>query len=262
LTFILAKAFNGKSTFFVRTLTPRKKYTRGYAVAVLIGLESNYAYLWQVFSKVAKPTEVIRLDGSRSDSKVLYNFHQSIVNSLRPTLKEGIRSLILASPPRTNYAQDFIAHIRRHHAWLSQGENKIAIAEITGFAATPTQVAQLVNSSVFRELISEATSEEAENLLALLEKRLNMSDREGEVLFSLKEAEGLILYSSKTSTRKAEYLLLTDAYLACSRHKNRLNRLLQIAANLGVKTRVVNAESPAGARLTQLGGFVCLAKSS
>jgi stalled ribosome rescue protein Dom34 len=242
------------------TLAPRRKYTRGYAVAVLVGLESNAAHLWQVFSKVAKPTAVIRLDGSRSDPKVLYNFHQSIVNSLRPTLKEGIRSLILASPPRTNYAQEFITHVRRHHVWLMQGDNKIAIAEITGSAATPSQVAQLANSSMFRELISEATSEEAENLLSLLEKRLNTSNRAGEVLFSLKEAEGLILYSSKTSTRKAEYLLLTDAYLAGSRQKNKLNRLLQIAANQGVKTRVVNFESPAGARLTQLGGFVCLSK--
>jgi stalled ribosome rescue protein Dom34 len=54
--------------------------------------------------------------------------------------------------------------------------------------------------------------------------------------------------------------MLTDDYLASSRQKNRVNRLMMIAAKNGVKTRVINNESNAGARLTQLGGIVCLAK--
>jgi hypothetical protein len=36
---------------------------------------------------------------------------------------------------------------------------------------------------------------------------------------------------------------------------------MQIAANKKVRTRVVDAESPAGKRLGQLGGIVCLAKT-
>ena len=240
-------------------MAPRKG-TRGYAVAILIGLEDNAAHLWQVFSKVVKPMTSVRLNGTRSDAKALYNFHESIINALRPTLKEGIRSIIVASPSRTNYSQEFITHVNKHHAWLSQGEKKIELAETTGSAATLSQVALLANSSAFRKLISETTSEETGNLLDLLEKRLNTTSRENTVLFSLEEAEKLILYSSKTSTRKAEYLILTEKYLAGSRQKNRLHRLLQIAANKNIKTRVVESESPAGQRVTQLGGFVCLVK--
>ena len=243
-------------------MAPKRKYKRGYPVAVLIGLDENAAYLWQVFSKVAKPLTTVRLDGNRNETKAIYNFHESIINALRPTLKEGVRSIIVASQPRATYTQEFITHISKHHTWLTQGANKIAIAEITGSAETPSQVAQLANSSTFRELVRETISEETDSLLDLLEKRLNTSDRENEVLFSLKEAEDLILYSPKTSIRKAEYVILTDAYLAGSRQKNRLHRLLQIAANKGVKTRVVESESPAGQRIAQFGGFVCLAKNN
>ena len=204
---------------------------------------------------------IIRLDGNRSDAKAVYNFHQSIINALRSTLKEGVGSIIVASPPRANHAQEFITHVGKHHAWLTQGENKIAISETTGSAATPSQVALLANSPAFRELIRETTSEETDNLLDLLEKRLNTSNRENTVLFSLEEAENLILHSSKTSTRKPEYVLLTDEYLQGNRQKNRLHRLLQIASNMRIKTRVVDSESRAGQRIAQLGGFVCLAKS-
>jgi len=75
-------------------LAPRKR-TRGYAVAILIGLEDTAAHLWQVFSKAVKPMTIIRLNGNRSDPKALYNFHESIINALRPTLKEGVRSIIV-----------------------------------------------------------------------------------------------------------------------------------------------------------------------
>jgi stalled ribosome rescue protein Dom34 len=51
-------------------------------------------------------------------------------------------------------------------------------------------------------------------------------------------------------------LVLTDSYLAESNCKNRIQRLLQIAANREVKTKIVNAETSAGKRITQLGGLV------
>lgn len=241
-------------------MAPRRKRTRGYPVAALIGIEAEAAYLWQLFSKAAKLLTVIQLEGNRTDAKSLYNFHESIINSLRQTLKEGVRSVVIASPPRTDYSKDFMTHVGRHHAWLMQGENKIAIAETTSSAATTSQVAILANSPVFRQLIRETTFEETDSLLGLLEKRLSTSNRESMVLFSVEEAENLIFQSSKKSPSKLEYILLTDEYLKNSREKNRLHRLLQIASNKRIKTRVVDSESAAGQRIAQLGGFVCLTK--
>jgi stalled ribosome rescue protein Dom34 len=106
-------------------------------------------------------------------------------------------------------------------------------------------------------MVQNATSEETEGLIDLLESQLSSSRGDNAVLYSLDEAEDVVLYSRKGSL-KPEYLLLTDKYLANSRQKGKLNRLMQVAANKKVKTRVVDAESPAGKRLTQLGGIVWL----
>jgi stalled ribosome rescue protein Dom34 len=93
-----------------------------------------------------------------------------------------------------------------------------------------------------------------------LEKRLSASGKNNLVAFSLEEAESLILKRQKPGRSKPEYLLLTDSYLVGNREKNRLHRLMQIAQNKNVKTRIIKAKSPAGERLTQLGGLVCLAQ--
>ncbi len=238
----------------------KKGYKRGYPVAILLGLEEDKAVLWKVFSKVVKPETTLSISGTRNNPKALYNFHEAIINGLRPTLKAGVKTVILASPARTNHAQEFINHVREHHKWLIQGPNKAAFSKITGAASTLSQVAALTRTPAFRQLIRETTAEETENLIEILEKRLNASDKNSPVLFSLEEAENLILKRQKPGRPKPEYLMLTDKYLADTREKNRLNRLMQIAKNKHVKTRVINAESPAGKRLTQLGGIVCLAQ--
>jgi stalled ribosome rescue protein Dom34 len=223
-----------------------------------VGIECDHAALWQVFSQVAKQQQTISLSGNRKDPKALYNFHEAIVNALRQTLKEGVRSIVIATPPRTNYAQEFQNHIKAHHSWLLQGTNKAAFSTITGSASAPPQVAALTKTAGFKKLISETTAEEAENLLEILEKKLNSADNL--VIFSMQEAEHFIFDTQAEGKPKPEYLMFTEEYLAKSRQKYRLQKLMQVAANKGVKTRVINAESTAGKRLTQLGGIVCLAK--
>lgn len=241
-------------------LKRKKRYKRGYPVAILIGLEENIAVTWNVFSKVAKPQKTLHINGIRNNPKDLYNFHESIINAIRPTLREGVRSIILASPARTNHNQEFINHVYGHHKWLTQGPNKAAFSKITGSASTPSEVGLLTRTPIFHQIISETTSEETENLIEILEKRLNDSGKKNLVHFSLEEAENLILKRHKSGSPKPEYLLLTDRYLAENRAKSRLERLTQIAAKRNVKTRIIDAESPAGKRLTQLGGLICIAQ--
>jgi stalled ribosome rescue protein Dom34 len=235
-----------------------KNYKRGYPVAVLVGIELNHASIWHIFSQVAKQQQTRPLNADRKDSKATYSFHETIINALRPVLKEGVRSIVVASPSRTNFAQDFLSHIKAHHSWLLQGTNKASISQITGSASSPQQVAALTKTCAFKQLILENAIEETENLLEILEKRLSKIDNL--VLFSLQEAENLILNPQAPGKSQPEYLMLTDDYLAGTRQKNRVNRLMMIAAKNGVKTRVINAESNAGSRITQLGGIVCLAK--
>ena len=238
-------------------MTP-KSYRRGYPVAVLIGIEVDHASLWQIFSQVAKYQENINLQGTRNDSKATYNFYETIINSLRPTLKQGVKSIIIAAPPKTNFAQEFYTHVKTHHNWLFQGANKATFSLIAGSASTPQQVAALTKTGNLKEIINQTTAQETENLLEILEKRLNQ--KENLVYFSLEESEKLIFSYQAPGKPHPEFLLLTDDYIASTRQKNRVHRLMQIAQNRGVKTRVITADSTAGKRLNQLGGIVILAK--
>jgi len=250
--------YNEPNKSTVNMLKTKKRFRRGYPVAMLVGFNDGTAVLWNVFSNVAKHEKTLCINRTRNNQKDLYNFHESIINALRPILKEGVRSIILTSPTRTNYHQELINHICEHHKWLTQGSNKVAFSKITGFATTPPQVAALTRTPIFRRLISETIEEETENLIEILEKRINTTENNSLVLFSLEEAENLVLKRRKPNEPKPEYLMLTHRYLAENRRKSRLHRLMQIAANKKIKTRIIKVESPAGKRLTQLGGFICL----
>jgi stalled ribosome rescue protein Dom34 len=216
--------------------------------------------LWKVFSNVVKPEKTLLLDGPKNDRKALYSFHESIVDALRPTLSEGVRSIILVSHSKTNHARRVIDHIRLHHTWLVQGSNKAIVSKATGSAVTLQEVTTLTRTPMFHRLICETTSEEAKNLIDILEKCFNTSDQDIIVAYSLKETEDLILGRRKPGKPDPEYLMLTDKYLSNSCEKNRIHRLMQIAANRNIKTRIVDAESAAGLRLTQFGGIVSFAE--
>ena len=243
-----------------RALMSKKGYRRGYSVAVLVGIEEEQAVLWKVFSFVVKHEKNVSLSGARNDPKALYNFHEAIINVLRPSLKEGVRGFVVASPARTNYAQKFLEHIQAHHTWLTQGANKAVFSEVTGSAATSADVAALTRTPLFRQVMKETTAEETEDLIDLLEKRLNSPGSAPLVLYSFEEIEDAVFGQWKPGAPKPEYLLLTETYRSGVRQRGRLQRLMQIAANKGVKTRIVKADSPAGKRITQLGGMVCVLK--
>jgi stalled ribosome rescue protein Dom34 len=213
-----------------------------------------------IFSHVAKVEKTIMLEGDRHDSRAVYGFHEALVNVLRLRVKEGVKSVVVASPSRSVYGQEFVRHVKDHHLWLVQGQSKLAISEIVGSAGTLAEASELVRSSEFRRLISEAVSEEGENLIEVLEQNLAASDSRVLVMYSFDEIEGVILGRSVVGKVKPDYLLLTNKYLAQSRQRGRLNRLMQVAQNRGVKTRIVDADSKAGLRLTQFGGMVCIAK--
>ena len=240
----------------------KKGYRRGYPVAILAGFEGDHAVLWQVFSHIAKLHLTLKLNGKRTNEQGLYNFHESVVDALKPTLNEGIRSIVVTAPMKTTYAKDFLDHVRRHHAYLIQSKsaNRATFAELVGSADQPHKVAELVKTKEFQKLITETTSDEVDLIVDALEKRLRSVNSDSAVLFSLKEIEDRVYDRKRDDNSGTEYLILTDKYLADTEDKNRINRLLQISKNRKVKTRIVNAETPAGKRISQLGGIVFFAE--
>jgi stalled ribosome rescue protein Dom34 len=179
-------------------------------------------------------------------------------------LKEGVRSIVIVAPIRTNFADVFLDHVKKHHSWMVQGKGSksATFGVLVGSAGQLHEVAGLVKTEAFRELIGETTSEEADRIVDALEKSLNDLSGRTVVLYSLKEIEDLVCSQWKRDGPKPEYLMLTDKYMIESKEKNRIHRLLQISKNKNVKAITVKAETNAGKRLTQLGGLVCLAGAS
>jgi stalled ribosome rescue protein Dom34 len=238
----------------------RRRYRRGYPLAVLVGLEERRAVLWRVFSEVAKLDSTVER-GGEPERGGLYDFHESIVNALRPTLKEGVKSVVIAAPAKTDYAKSFLDHIRRHHVWLvREGPNAATFGELIGSAGQLHEVHELVRTKGFRDVIGETTSLDAENIAAALEKNLYSDDGGTVVSYSLEKIEDLVYGRQEESTPRPEHVVLTDKYLADTKNRGRILRLLQISKNMGIKTTIVNAETRAGLRLSQFGGMVCFAK--
>jgi stalled ribosome rescue protein Dom34 len=233
-------------------------------VAVLVGFDDDHAVLWRVFSCVVKKSSTLELEGKRTDEKVLYNFNESVVDALKPILKEGIRTIVVTAPERTTFTKLFLEHVRKHHRYLIQSKNpnRANFAKLVGSANDHVAVAELVKTKEFMDLIAETTSEESDQVVNSLDKHLYGSSNNSVVLYSLKEIEENICNHEKRSEIRTEYLLLTDNYLSSSKKKNKIHRLLQIAKNKNVKTRIINAETSAGSRISQFGGIVFFSAST
>lgn len=242
----------------VAKMSRKRRYKRGFPVALLVGFEEDHVVFWQIFSRVVKPSLRLKINGKRTDEKVLYNFHESVVDAIKPVLTEGIRSVVITAPARKAFAADFLDHVRKHHKYLirSNGLNRANFSELVGSADDRIKVAELVKTKEFTNLIEETTSEEADHLINNLEEHLYGADNNSIVLYTLKEIEDTIYNLEKGREFRAEYLLLTDKYLTDSKQKNRINRLLQISKNKKVKTRVIKAKTAAGNRISQFGGIV------
>jgi stalled ribosome rescue protein Dom34 len=236
----------------------KRRYRRGYPIAVLLSFEDDHAILWQIFSHVIKRLTRLELSGKRIDDKVLYNFHESVVYALKPVLNEGVRTIIVTAPMGTTYTQEFLDYVKKHHRYLiySKRSNRANFAELVGSADDRTKLSELTKTKKFTDIISETTSEEADQLVNCLQKHLYSVNNDSVVLYSLKEIENIIYRLKKDRGSKTEYLLLTDNYLAECKQKDRINRLLQIARNKEVKIRVVNAITAAGNRINQFGRIV------
>lgn len=233
----------------------RRRYRRGYPVAVLVGLEERRAVLWRVFS------EVVKLDGTVERGGELYDFHESIVNALRPVFKEGIRSIVVVAPARTDYTGSFLDHVRKHHTWLVRGGPNVAtFGELIGAVGQPHEVHELVRTKAFLQMIGEITSRDADNIAKVLEKGLGSEESNTVVSYSLEQIEDLVCGQARRDNLRPEHIVLTDKYLANAENRSRILRLLQISKDNGIKTTIVSDETRAGVRLSQLGGLVCLAK--
>ena len=211
----------------------------------MIGIQDHEAAVWNIYSESVNP-------GQRITGKSPYELHESIVDALRPQIKQGVKTVLVASADEKDYA-GFMDHVEKHHRWLIKGWdlNKATFEHVPMAAMNERQVRGIVKTNSFKEKLSTASSRDLVNVMKVLEERLNDADRIDTLLFSLEEVEAHVYGGGE-----AEYLLVTDQFH--ERHKRRIQRLIQISANRKIQTKIIPADTAAGARVTQFGGLVCL----
>jgi stalled ribosome rescue protein Dom34 len=240
----------------------KRRPKRGHPIAILIGLHDNDAVFWRIFSETIRLHSKINRGRKRrnQDKKQLFHFHEEIINTLRPIINEGIRSIILLSPPKEEYSDEFLNHVNKHHSWLlKKGDNQVVISKIVGNQAkTQKDVYYLKTQEYFKEIVDKTSNQEGLLILAELTKIINKNEKFSKILYTWKEIDHeLKLIKQNSKLPKPNYVILTEEYLKNPKNRNKTHRILQIAKNLEIKTKIVSEESEAGSIVEKFGGLVC-----
>ena len=91
---------------------------------------------------------------------------------------------------------------------------------------------------------------------------INKNEKFSKILYTWREIDHeLKLIKQNPNLPKPNYITLTEEYLKNPKNRSKTHRILQIAKNLEIKTKIVCKESEAGAIVDKFGGLVCYFKS-
>ena len=93
-----------------------------------------------------------------------------------------------------------------------------------------------------------------------LEKIITKPGEFSKILYTIKEIEKEIIKKWKSNEKKPDYVILTNEFLNDPRNKNRMYRILQIAQNHKIKTKIVDIASEAGKKVEMFGSLICFTK--
>jgi stalled ribosome rescue protein Dom34 len=244
----------------------RKKQKRGFLVALLIGFEEKKIHVWKVYSHSLRDYKDLRMarKWKYMDTKQIYNLLEDVVNLIRPIIKEGVRSILLACEEKQDYSTIFLDHVNKHHYWLVKGYNRVSFGMINGLANSLESARDLVSQERSSEIVEETISGEYDYLVRRLDKLINSGDPDGLLLYNLKDIEAIIYLGGKKDKSAAEQLdlvIITEKFIKNQKNKNIIYRLIQISTNKGIKTKMIAEDSPAVDRFDQLGGIIAFKKS-
>ncbi|MEE9379722.1 MAG: hypothetical protein V3V33_16980 [Candidatus Lokiarchaeia archaeon] len=239
----------------------KRRVKRGHPIAILIGLHDNDAVFWRIFSETIRLHFKINRGRKRrnQNKKQLYHFHEEIINTLRPIINEGIRSVILLSPPKEEYSDEFLNHVNKHHSWLlKKGDKQVVFSKIIGNQAkTQKDVDYLKTQDSFKAIVDETSNQEGLLILDELTEIINKNEESSKIFYTWREIDHeLRLFKQNPNLTKLNYIILTEEYLKNPKNRNKTHRILQIAKNLEIKTKIVSQESEAGAIVEQFGGLI------
>ncbi|NVM37510.1 MAG: hypothetical protein HWN81_18080 [Candidatus Lokiarchaeota archaeon] len=240
----------------------KNRVKRGHQIAILIGLHDDDAVFWKIYSESIRFHSRLKRGRKRKsqNKKHLYHFHEEIINTLRAIIKEGIRSVILLSPPKEEYSDEFLNHVNKHHSWLlKKGDKQVVFSKIMGNQAkTQKDVYYLKTQKYFKEIVDETSNQEGLLILEKLKEIINKNKKFSKILYTWREIDyELRLIKQNPNLPKPNYIILTEEFQKKPKNRNKTHRIIQIAKNLEIKTKIVKQESEAGAIVDQFGGLLC-----
>ena len=247
----------------------KKKPKRGFLVALLIGFDEKEIHTWKVYSHSLRFYKNIKLTRKWKylDDKQIYKLLEELVNLIRIVIRDGLKSILLASSQKKDYSTIFLDHINKHHQWLvrSKGYNRVSFGEIVGNANNIESAKFLISQEKSLHIIHETTSDEINLLVKQLEKIINVGDPNRLLLYSLEDIESIIYEGGKkdkSAAEKLDFLIVTEDFISNHKSKHRIHRLIQIANNKGIITKTISIENPAVDRFNQFGGILAFKKTS
>ncbi|MEM2143635.1 MAG: hypothetical protein QXS20_07265 [Candidatus Thorarchaeota archaeon] len=234
---------------------------RGYPVAVLVDVGDQMAVIWIVYSESLKMYRAVHRDvDPDSDTRgSYYNFYGSIVSALKPVFASGVSTTIVTGPTDgLGYAEAFVGHVRGHHKYLLKS---VQISVVRGGAGDSRAARALVDSRDFESAVKGAVDTESGMINALLGARLYDETGRFGVLYTLDEIEECLtkhFRAGRNFTEIPEHIFVTSTFWTSHRTSSRFRRIIDLANSHSVKTRVVEEDTDAGVRISQLGGIVCV----
>lgn len=245
----------------------KKRNKRGHPVALLVSFDEKEIHLWRIFSHSLRNYKTIKLKRKwkYSDEKQKYHYFEDTIDALRPIIKEGMKSILLAAPAKEEFSSKFMEHLEKHHRWLLKQRrgNQVSFGQVVGVANDFKQANYLMNKQEVSEMLDQITADEADLIIKHLEKSINIDHPNAEVIYGLEHIEDFIYRGGKKDTtagEKVDFLVLNETYLSNHSQKGRVHRLMQIARNKGIKVKIISEESESSSRIKQFGGIICFKK--
>jgi len=237
-------------------MSSRKR--KGYSIGICIVFNEWGALVFQLLSKRPKLIKKVSLGKKyvNYDSKELYRFHEEVVNTMRPLIKEENKAVVVISPKKSKYWQNFSTHIKKGHKWL----DRVSFQQFESEANinNADQMSEIYFTEEFQIAIGQAREEESEQIESEFNRILSQMEDPMNILYSLAEIEDFLKEIRKTKRRNDGMLLLSHKFLTENQSKPRFQRIRQLAKNQGSKEKIFDDESNMAIRIEQMGGIVFL----
>ena len=210
----------------------RKK--KGYSIGLCIAFNEWGARVYQLLSLKSKLIKNITLGKKyvNFDQKELYKFNESIIDIIRPLIREQNRAIVIVAPKKSKYFEYFSLHIKKGHRWL----DSVAFEQFDAEIQNNEQMHSLFQNEQFKQAIGIARAEESAVIEHDLNKYLNkLEDASREkVIYGLQDLERFLLDLSSANRKVNGILLISEEFLESRKGHPKMQRVRQLAKNKGI----------------------------